>query len=421
MMSRGWRLERRGVALPLTLIVLTVLMLLTGTALMLARLESRSAGETLAATQATAAAEAGFEIAAADWPVEAWDTLPPGATVASAAGAWGRQLHVDSITHLGGSVYLQTAVGEVRDAGGGQLARAALGRWMGAEPPRFPDRAAIVARGPLELGGGMSVDGADQVPAPWGGVCPPPGAAAAAVSDSAGPPVFSAGCVGGSCLTGSPALVVDSTVSDSLLSSFGAWDFTTLRAVARQHLAGVVSAPIPVLDSVTGRCDPSVHDQPWRAARPLQSMLPVLSHRQRRAWEPDRTGSGTGSAAGRRRPGAGRRIRFLRGRHRRRSANDPGARHSGHRARPVAAQSKRYGSTYRGRRGGPISLRHHACGGSKRSSSASARGQLESVLIWHFSRAAVGCRSLPSRGKVRKWLIFHGLPLTTRDGILVAF
>ena len=88
MISRGWRLERRGVALPLTLIVLTVLMLLTGTALMLARLESRSAGETLAATQATAAAEAGFEIAAADWPVEAWDTLPPGVTVASAAGAW---------------------------------------------------------------------------------------------------------------------------------------------------------------------------------------------------------------------------------------------------------------------------------------------------------------------------------------------
>src|SRR4029453_11833512 len=229
MISRGWRLERGGVALPLTLIVLTVLMLLTGTGLMLARLESRAADQTLAATRATAAAEGGFEIAATDWPIEAWDTLPPGARVASAAGAWGSQLHVDSIAHLGGSVYLQTAVGEVHDAGGGQLARAALGRWMRADPPQFPDRAAVVARGPLELGGGMSVDGADQVPAPWGTVCPPPGVSGAAVTDSAGPPVFSAGCLGGNCLTGNPALNIDSTVSDSLLSSLGAWAYTVLR------------------------------------------------------------------------------------------------------------------------------------------------------------------------------------------------
>jgi len=276
----GWRLERRGVALPLTLVVLTVLMLLTGTGLMLARLESRSADQTLAATQATAAAEAGFEIAAADWPIEAWDTLPPGVAVSSASGAWSRQLHVDSITHLGGSVYLQTAVGEVHDAGGGQLARTAVGRWMRAEPPQFPDRAAIVARGPLELGGGMSVDGVDQVPAAWGAVCPPPGAAAAAVADSAGPPVFSAGCVGGSCLTGNPGLTVDSTVSDSLLSSFGAWDFTTLRTAAIQHLAGVISAPSPALDSVTGRCDRTVTTnlgEPLNPSSPCFAFFPIVS------------------------------------------------------------------------------------------------------------------------------------------------
>jgi hypothetical protein len=280
MISRGWRLERRGVALPLTLIVLTVLMLLTGTGLMLARLESRSADQTLAVTQATAAAEAGFEIAAADWPIEAWDTLPPGVTVASAAGAFGRQLHVDSIAHLGGSVYLQTAVGQVHDAGGGQLARASLGRWMRADPPRFPDRAAIVARGPLELGGGMSVDGGDQVPGPWGAVCPPPGPAVAAVIDSAGPPVFSTGCAGGSCLTGNPGLMVDSTVSDSLLSSFGTWDFATLRGAASQHLAGVISAPSPVLDSVTGRCDPRITTnlgEPLDPSSPCFRFFPIAS------------------------------------------------------------------------------------------------------------------------------------------------
>ncbi|HSE68244.1 MAG TPA: hypothetical protein VLB12_14750 [Gemmatimonadales bacterium] len=274
MRSRGPYLDSRGVALPLTLIVLTVLMLLTGTGLMFARLESRSADQTLAVTQATAAAEEGFEIAAADWPIEAWDTLPPGVAVASASGAFGRQLHVDSITHLGGSIYLQTAVGEVRDAGGGPLARAALGRWMRADPPRFPDRAAIMARGLLELGGGMNVDGADMVPPGWGPVCPPGGSAVAAMADSTGPPLFSSGCVGGSCLTGSPSLMVDSTVSDSLLSHFGgAWDFTTLRAAASQHLAGLISAPGPALDSVTSRCNPTA---PTNLGEPLDSSSPCF-------------------------------------------------------------------------------------------------------------------------------------------------
>jgi hypothetical protein len=261
------------VALPLTLIVLTVLMLLTGMGLMLARLESRSADQSLAALQATATAESGFELAAGRWPVEAWDTLPPGVPVASGAGAYGRQLHVDSITHLGGPVYLQTAVGEVLDAGGGPLARSSLGRWMRAEPPRFPDRAAIMARGLLELGGGMSVDGGDHVPVPWGTVCPPPGSTVAAVADSTGPPVFSSGCAGGSCLTGSPALEVDSTASDSLLSSFGPWDFTTLRAAASQHLAGLIADPAPALDSVSGRCDPAV---PANLGEPLDPSSPCF-------------------------------------------------------------------------------------------------------------------------------------------------
>ena len=133
---------------------------------MLARLESRSADQTLAATQATARRRGGVRDRRGDWPIEAWDTLPPGVTVASAAGAWGRQLHVDSITHLGGSVYLQTAVGEVHDAGGGQLRRGP--RWGAGCAPIHHDfptgpRSWLVGRS--SLGGGMSVDGADQVPA----------------------------------------------------------------------------------------------------------------------------------------------------------------------------------------------------------------------------------------------------------------
>ena len=250
-------LNRRGVALPLTLIALTALALIAGTGLMLARLESRSADQTLAVAQATAAAEGGLEVAAGNWPTESWDTLPPGATVASGGGASNRQLHADSIAHLGALLYLQSGFAEVNDAGGHQLARVAVGRWMRIEPPGFPDRGAIVARGPLEVGGGMSVDGGDHVPLGWGGVCPPSASAAPAVTDSTGTPVFSSGCIGGSCLTGSVGFVVDSTVSDSLLSTYGSWNLTNLRAAANQQLTGLVSGPGPVLDPATGQCDPS--------------------------------------------------------------------------------------------------------------------------------------------------------------------
>ena len=114
--------------MPLTLIALTALALLAGTGLMLARLENRSADQALAATQATAAAEGGLELAAGSWPTESWDTLPPGATVASGGGASNRQLLADSITHLGALLYLQTGFGEVNDAGGHQ--------WRG---PRWAD------------------------------------------------------------------------------------------------------------------------------------------------------------------------------------------------------------------------------------------------------------------------------------------
>jgi hypothetical protein len=268
------------VALPLTLIVLTALTLLAGTGLMLARLESRSADHALTAAQATAAAEGGLELAAGNWPTESWDTLPPGATVASGGGASSRQLHADSITHLGALLYLQTGFGEVNDAGGRLMARAAVGRWMRIEPPAFPDRGAVVARGPLELGGGMSVDGGDHVPPGWGGVCPAPASAAAGVSDSTGTPVFSSGCTGGSCLTGNPGLVVDSTASDSLLSTYGSWNFTSLRAVANQRLSGLVSDPAPVFDPATGRCDPSAatnFGEPLDSSSRCFRFFPIIS------------------------------------------------------------------------------------------------------------------------------------------------
>ena len=215
--------------------------------------------------------------------------------------------------------------------------------------------------------------------------------------------------------------MVDSTVSDSLLSSFGVWDFTTLRAAARQHLAGVVSAPIPVLDSVTGRCDPSVTTnlgEPLDPSSPCFRFFPIASVGPGSRIERGR-GQGLLLADGDLELADGfdfYGVVIVAGRL---TILGPGTRVTG-----LVLLRHSPSDTARLTGAGAVALSRCAimrAAGRSVPSSVSARGQLESVLIWHFSRAAVGCRGLPSRGKVRKWLIFHGLPLTTRDGILVAF
>jgi hypothetical protein len=162
-------LNRRGVALPLTLIVLTALTLLAGMVLMLARLESRSADQALAATQATAPPRA----ESSSRPELAHRIM--GYSAARSHGRFRRRSleppAADSITHLGALLYLQSGFAQVNDAGGHP--GASRGGAMDADrATRFPTAGDRGSRS-AELGG-MSVDGGDHVPPGWGGVCPLP-------------------------------------------------------------------------------------------------------------------------------------------------------------------------------------------------------------------------------------------------------
>lgn len=255
-MNPGPRLDRRGFALPVTLIALTAAALLASAGLMLARLEARSGDLTLASFQAGAAAEGGIEVGLNSWSTERWDTLVPGQAASVGAASFGsHEYHTDSIVHLGGPVFLARSIGEARDADGRILARTALGRWVRADPPRFPADAGLIARGPIEVGGGITVDGNDRIPAGWSAECPPSATSSPAVRDSTASPIYLPACSGGSCLFGTPPMIVDSAISDSSLSHFGPWNYPALRASATRRFSGLVSGWAPSVDPMTGRCD----------------------------------------------------------------------------------------------------------------------------------------------------------------------
>jgi hypothetical protein len=266
---------RHGVALPLTLLVLSLVGLLVTIGFLLARLELRRSEQELAMVRSNAAAEAGIERMVASWDGARWDTLPPGLTVPVASTIMGGGiLRDDSLSRLGGPLFLLRSVAQAQDAAGSPVARVALGRWVAVSAPVFPLDAAVAARGPLEVSGSATVDGDDHAPPAWGSACPPPALSAPAVRDSSAQ-VLATGCTAGQCLVGTPAWLADSTLSDSALADYGPWSFAALAAQAGVSLSGTISGVGPVLDPATGQCDRAV---PTNWGEPLDSLSPCFGY-----------------------------------------------------------------------------------------------------------------------------------------------
>lgn len=248
----------RGSALLLTLIALSAIGMLAAGMLLLSRFAGQAAQRGEARARSTAAADAGLALVVGSWNQNRWDTLAVGTGDEAGKGVMASGVtHTDSVSALGAGLFLLRSVGEAVDAGGGRLARSEFGLWVQAARPAFNMQAALAARGPLAISGGVTIDGSDRIPPGWGAVCPPVAGPVAAVRDSTGAPALSGSCTGGSCLTGSPSVVVDSSVSDSALSAFGPVGIGALAASA-PRLAGPSIALGPVLDPLTGQCDKAI-------------------------------------------------------------------------------------------------------------------------------------------------------------------
>jgi hypothetical protein len=271
-------MNRRGAALLVVVAGLLVITAMAAAGYTLARLRWLESESGLRAAAARLAAAGEVERTLAQWNPILAETLVAGQAVALGTMAWGTGVTThDSLLRLGPRLYLVRAIGEQRAADHSLLAREGVARLVFLERPDVPDGQAILSAGPVRVAEGGVVDGGDQVPPGWSGVCPVPSPSAAGIR-LAPETTAEITCAAGPCVTGSPAVLADSQVSGSTVLEFGALSLVDLLAGADHSVGGSALTPSPV--EVGGRCDlgdPVNWGDPSMPTGPCGRYFPVLA------------------------------------------------------------------------------------------------------------------------------------------------
>lgn len=160
------RRDERGMALALAIFALVIIATLVSGVFFMARLEQRSGSNTLWATQAAEAADAGLNATLANWS-GAYNALAVGASSALATQVLGSSArYTVTIQKVSPQIFLVQSRGE-RTGGGGVLAGTTVGRIVRMVVPDVDINAAVTANGPVTLQGNLTVDGRDTDPAYW--------------------------------------------------------------------------------------------------------------------------------------------------------------------------------------------------------------------------------------------------------------
>lgn len=245
-------MSRTGGALLGALLLIVLLGGLGAIAVAAGRLRGLAGDRTLSQARARTVAEAGVERAEAEWDPILAGRLGVGAAMAlpqavAVDGAGSR----DTLLRLGRGVFMIRSVGEHRAPDGHLLARDGTTRIIRLEGPAISDSVAAVVAGGVTVTADSGVRGEDAVPALWDSLCPPPGAPGVGVAVAPGTGAVGA-CPGGQCLTGAPAVIIDSTLPAGLFTHLGAASLTALLGRAEARVAGIVTIG-PVASA--GVCD----------------------------------------------------------------------------------------------------------------------------------------------------------------------
>lgn len=262
--------DRRGIALALVLVALMLIGALAGLAVAGARRDRHEASIGLRSARAFAAAEAGLSSALAGWPAPDAAALAPGAFVQLAPVAvTASESFTLSLARLAGELYL------IRSEGRAGAARRQLAQVVRLHPSALLPQSALGAFGPVRLDSAR-LAGSDTTPAGWGAWCSTPGPDAAGLRlPDAASVITATGCTGLGCVTGAPALAVDTGLTARRAEFLAAFD----SAAAREDrvVSGDI-APAPVADSA-GRCATGVAanwGEPDSASAACAGWLPIV-------------------------------------------------------------------------------------------------------------------------------------------------
>ena len=271
-------MTRRGVSLLVVVLLLFVLGGAAGLLFSISWMSAREGATTLRSTRARLAAAAESERRLAEWDQAVAETIPLGSAVVLGGTAPGRGVTTrDSLFRLGETLYLLRVVAEDRSFPGVLQARDGVTRVVPLVYPELPDSQAILALGPVTVGGSAAVSGRDQLPGGWDADCPPERAPAAGLRVSPVLPV-ALGCPDGSCVTGSPRVARDSFLLSETLDRLGTLTTGDLMGLANHLVSGVVTAVGPVQSGPS--CDrdvPTNWGDPLRAGLACSRYFPVIT------------------------------------------------------------------------------------------------------------------------------------------------
>lgn len=267
--------SEQGFALPVTIFVLAMGLMLIAGGTFLARQEMRIGVAHEYGTEAFYLAERGLATVMANWNAQAYSNLGTWAdTTVEATLSSG--IVQTRITRVGSRLYLLESTSSVTK-GGAMLSGATRQAGMVVrlftaemEPP-----AALTTRGSTRVGGNAEVHGEDEVPAGWGSYCLDP------LEHKPGILIDDATQVttqGQGEITGLPAVQEDTTIADSTFTQFGEMDWDELTALADISLpGGAVLSTGPV--EVGSECDTSVltnWGDPLNPEAPCGKHFPII-------------------------------------------------------------------------------------------------------------------------------------------------
>ena len=265
--------DERGMALAVAIFALVVIGALIAGTFYSGWMEQQTGENTLYASQAAEAAEAGLSDAVATANAMTFVPLPIGTTLDLGTQALGAKVSVSrTATRLTESLILVRALGRRSDAAGGVLAQRSTGMLTRMVQPDITINAGLTAIGRVTLTGNSEVDGEDQAPIEWSA---PPAVDCPPTDDKAG--VRYNGTVnrsGSAVVKGDPPLDSDKSMTkDNML---GNSTFEDLKKLATLVLSGNVSGLAPaVTATVPPRCDTSV-DNNW--GEPLNKLHPCFNY-----------------------------------------------------------------------------------------------------------------------------------------------
>jgi hypothetical protein len=254
--------SERGIALAVALFALMVVGGLVAAAFFVGVQEQRVGRNTMKLDQAFAAADGGAEQVISGWSPTTYNQMVVGdsidavsgttvsggalarATLANNAG-WYR----GSIKRINTELFIVRIEGFSPDAS----ARQQVGVVVRLSPIQILVNSALKTRGSVRVGGSSIINGTDQPPTGWAG-CPSSRPTLPAIrlttTDSAN--IQSGGCGDYSCLTGTPKIQTDNTITSTSLTTFGDLTFDELRQFANKVLPPGTYTGIDPVCSVVG-------------------------------------------------------------------------------------------------------------------------------------------------------------------------